>query len=116
MAGEIDEFTFSGSAGDVVLIRLAEVSSILEPRIVLLRPGGSMIGETWDYDVAEITYAGLPVTGTYTIRVLDEGADDLGDYSVHLQRLNGPVGGAAIVRSRLRPGRWSTGRRRDRIC
>ncbi len=97
VAGEADEFTFTGAAGDAVLIRLAEGVTILEPQITLQRPGGAVLQTVWDYSLAEVVQASLPVSGTYTIRVSDNGNEDTGSYSLHVQNLKNPVGAVAIA-------------------
>ena len=103
-AGESDAFTVSGASGEILLLRLAEVTTVLEPQLRVFTPAGVRLQGGWDYDVAELITEPLTTTGTYTVIVTDNPGTDLGDYSLHLQRLNGPVGGAAISYGQTQAG------------
>lgn len=69
----VDEWTFTGAAGQQVSIQCAPAGeSDTDPRINLLDPGGSIIASDDDGGegkTASLTSVSLPATGTYTIRV-----------------------------------------------
>jgi len=93
----MDSYTFSGSAGDVILIRMAETTADIEPRLRLLNPSGIEIEDIYSYDVAIIDQFTLPVTGTYTITASDYYDDETGDYCLHLQCLDDPADAVALL-------------------
>jgi hypothetical protein len=104
VAGELDTYTFSASAGDVIVIRMAELTNALEPQLVLYSPGGSVLENEWSYTMIELFEVTLATTGTYSVVARDNGNDDTGDYSIHLQCLNNPAGASGITYSQTLSG------------
>jgi len=104
VVGEIDEYSFSGTAGEVVILRLAELSAVLEPRLRLLNPSGVEIASTYGYSLAELDEVSLPTTGVYKVTVSDNGADETGSYSLHVQCITVPAGATAIVLGQIHSG------------
>ncbi len=89
--GEIDTYTFTASAGDVVVARLTEDSPYSsEPFIELFTPQGALLSAKQDVGQARIRKA-LPETGLYTILVSDgHPGEDIGSYGIFLQRTSNP--------------------------
>ena len=85
MPGEIDEFSFTASAGETIYIRVADtettefVDIAFDPFVALIGPSGNVIASggssTTGGLVAGISLA-LVEDGTYSVRVSDDGAFD----------------------------------------
>ncbi len=92
-AAEMDTYTFSGVAGEWVLINLAVTLGTLDPQIRLYRPDGTLLCNASNSNggFAEITNCQLSDTGTYTLLVNDYGDIDPGNYRLYLQRLTDAV-------------------------
>jgi hypothetical protein len=86
--GEADVFEFDATAGDRVILRLADTSSPGEPHLSLMRPNGTLMNDVYDYTLAELDAIELTIGGTYTVRVHDHGNDETFAYCLHLQCLN----------------------------
>ncbi len=90
VVGEVDTYTFSGTAGDKVIIRMTESttgsSEYMEPRIELYNPSGQLIEDSVNSSQTCL-FLVLPSTGTYTIFASDgyPGEDD-GNYAIFIQR------------------------------
>ena len=83
---EQDIFTFSGAAGDVVRVRMAETSGNLNlGGFTMYRPDGTQLCSTIFNDNS----CTLNVSGAHTIIVTGSGA---GNYEIAIQRRNNPVG------------------------
>ncbi|MBK8904512.1 MAG: hypothetical protein IPM53_25260 [Anaerolineaceae bacterium] len=93
LAGETDSFTFSGSAGDRIRVRVVETSGSLAAFQEIIQPGGTSLCSTI---VTEITCL-LESNGNHTLLINDFGGTDNGNYSLYLQRLNNPVGCSTIA-------------------
>jgi hypothetical protein len=89
-AGEIDAYTFTANAGDIVLVRMTRSPGTIWPEIKVYGPDGTELCATWGYSTAEISSCNLPSTGTYTVLADDDFQEYTGDYSLYLQRLNNP--------------------------
>jgi hypothetical protein len=97
-AAEMDAFTFSASAGDIVLARFSPPASAeLWPELRLYGPDGTRLCEKVSTDVAEIAACSLPSDGSYTLLALDHFGLDGSPYHLYLQRLNAPGGASAIA-------------------
>ena len=96
VSGEIDEYTFTATAGHTVYIRIADaestefVSSPFSPFIELLDPNGSLIASASGALVGDIARF-LVVTGRYTVRVSDGSfrRDETGSYNLYFARAPG---------------------------
>jgi len=72
-AGEVDEFSFDGSAGSIIKITLVETSNFggpngsVDARGLLIAPSGAPVGSVFDSN-AQVQFT-LPETGTYAIQV-----------------------------------------------
>lgn len=84
LIAELDAYTFDGTAGDVVIIRMTRSSGFLDPFLELFDPAGTRIAEDQGYPQAEIGPLSLESTGSYTILASDYDGDDTGNYSLTL--------------------------------
>ncbi len=95
---ERDAYTFTASAGDVVLMALADGDYYygIDPEIRLYDASGVLIksGSSGN-DYVEITHT-LPAPGVYTLLLGDTGGNNTANYTFHLQRLNGPANATPI--------------------
>jgi hypothetical protein len=90
---EVDIYSFTATAGDKVVVRMAVTSGALDPEITLYKPDNITLPCSAYYPfggTAEIASCALPETDTYTIRAGDSGNTDTGSYNLFLQRLNNP--------------------------
>lgn len=89
---DTDRFFFAGVANDQVRVRLAGLTTNLDP-VVEVRDGANTLLETSNCVSVSNTRCStqfdvtLPATGDYLIIVLDSGADNVGDYQLGLERL-----------------------------
>ena len=91
VSGEEDVFTFSASAGDVVLAQMAATSGNLDPSIRINNSDGDTICSAYNYtNPAKIESCTLTTFGAYTLRASDYNDGDTGNYQIYLQRLNNP--------------------------
>jgi len=100
LAGEIDIFSFTADAGDVVLVRMSRTSAGLDPYIRLYAPDATLLCSASSYgESVDIASCTLPNGGTYTILAGDYAFDgnETGNYSLHLQRLNEPGNAMSIA-------------------
>jgi hypothetical protein len=81
---EQDQFTFDGEQGDVVTFTLVQTGAIDPGFLVaaeVLYPPVPSFGSRFFAQVRNVV---LPFTGTYTVRVLDNGNTDRGSYSLRI--------------------------------
>ena len=104
-AAEMDCFTFSGSAGDRVRIRMVKTSGTgFSPTQEEMRPNGTT--KCTPTGALDVTCA-LDYTGTHTILIEDSAGTNTGGYVVSVQLLNNPTGcttltiGAAVTSSSI---------------
>ncbi len=95
---ETDVYTFSGAAGERMLIRLLDLPEVsnLEMQFWLYRPNGTVLCGSWSYTLAELACL-LDASGTHTLLVGDLYGDLVGSYRLHLQRLNPPASAAPLA-------------------
>ena len=88
----IDVWTFEAEAGEVVWIRMQELDALLEPRLRLYGPDGSLLATGADNNItSDILDRTLPDAGTYTLLASDSGTDDIGDYCLHLVNISDSI-------------------------
>lgn len=97
-AGQVDTYSFTGAAGDVVIISLINTdpdgNMNFNPFLALYGPGGEQVASDDDslggFDARIV--AQLPAEGTYTIeaRVSDRGVKPTGNYTLTLEQLDAP--------------------------
>ncbi len=87
LAADTDAYTFTGQAGQTVIIQVSRESGRLQPRIDLYSPSGGDVeasaGGMFPY-VPLLEGHQLAESGQYTIVVRDRGANQSGDYSLSL--------------------------------
>ncbi len=96
---EIDTYTFTGELEDQVVVRMNRTPGTLDPHIRVYGPDGTLLcgSSKSSFDrLAEVQCA-LEASGVHTILAGDLGAQDTGEYAVHLQRTNGPGSANAIA-------------------
>jgi len=94
--GEIDEYTFSSSAGNTVYLRVADtettqfINSAFLPQIDLIDPNGVLLTSSRGGLVGDIARA-LVVSGQYTVRIRDDssGEDETGSYNLYFANAPG---------------------------
>jgi hypothetical protein len=94
-AGEMDCYTFSGTVGARIRLRMVNTSGgSFFPTAEVVRPNGKNVcGPQGPNDIT----CTLNRTGTHTIIVEDSAGTNTGNYKLEIQKLNAPVGCTAIV-------------------
>jgi hypothetical protein len=88
---EVDSYTFQGTAGDPLRIVLSTSSAGLDPEIVLRDPTGAIL-QTASCDGGSVSRCStnldqaLPSTGDYILNLSDIGANEIGNYTLHLDQ------------------------------
>ena len=98
--GDVDTYSFSGSEGDKVILRLTESSNspsfLLEPFAEIYGPAGDLLLSDSDNGQSHIEIT-LPADGSYTILASDSyPGDDTGSYGLFIQRIVNP-GNTTII-------------------
>ena len=92
LAGEIDTYSFTATAGDDLIVHIGETAGIADftPWIRLFAPDNSMVGNASGVLAAQINVAAAQ-TGTYTVQVgsFDTGFDATGSYTLTLAKSPG---------------------------
>lgn len=81
VAGERDEFTFSGATGDVIILPFTKISGDFNPYVELFDPQGRCIA----YSGSGMINATLPATGDFKITVRDYNDTHTGNYQFSSQ-------------------------------
>ena len=90
MPAEMDAYTFTASAGDKILIGATQLSNVWLG-VQLYDPQGDLLVSHGTHTHSEIRQT-LTTAGNYTILFNDSfGGDTVGDYALHLQKLNPPT-------------------------
>jgi hypothetical protein len=98
IAAEMDAYSFSGHAGDRVVIRMGTSSGTLRPLLRLYRNDGVKVCEGGNpYGTAgELGSCALTQSGTYTLLVSDYGDVRTGTYGLHFQVVSRPANATAL--------------------
>ena len=110
--GDVDDFTFSGTAGQMVVLRLAAAPANAPIEAALLNPaglGGVAVAAEGDERYSERST--LQSTGTYTVRVFSGSALGMGAYTVEAYTID-PA--PEHVPAAIAIGQTVTGERIDR--
>ncbi len=90
--GNVDEYTFTASAGDSIFYNLYEIDTEIEARITVVAPNGAILHNAHP-SMAQIgqsvQLAYLAQSGTYSIFVSDDGSNDIGAYAHTFVRVPG---------------------------
>jgi len=92
-----DAYTFSGSAGDVIVVRMSEVTGGMNPRVELFDPGGAALSSASDAIRAQVDGVTLPAGGTYTILASNLTPGSGGSYGLMVQRTFDPGQATALT-------------------
>jgi Ca2+-binding RTX toxin-like protein len=95
--GDLDSYTFSANAGDMVYLRVADtettefINSNFTPFVALFDPDGDLVDTDWGALVAHLDGVDLVKTGTYTVVVRDNssGDDSHGSYDIYFVKAPG---------------------------
>jgi hypothetical protein len=91
-AGEQDEYCFSASGGDTLIVRLQLTKGVLAPEVRLCSADGTELQRWWNYGGQPLdTEASLPADGQYKILVCDHWVGSTGNYLLYIERRNKPT-------------------------
>ena len=86
---EVDAYSYTGNAGDIMVIQMRAVQRNIESQLRLYSPSGNLLSEALPtYGFSRINAFVLPETGTYTVLCMDKNGNDLGDYGFSIQWIN----------------------------
>jgi len=102
-APEMEVYTFSGDAGEIVRISAVSTSGNLCPAIELLGPSGSSLTNTFPFCNTRTGNISLPTSGAYKIVIYARDIGQTGAYNVNLQFTSGRCG-TAIAYGQTLPG------------
>ena len=119
---EVDQFQFTGVAGEVVLIRVADSAgdgsedvSAFDPFVALAGPDGDTLA-TGSSGITGGLVAAIAIRlvtdGQYTVSVLDDGAFDganIGPYNIHFAKVPGASDGGRLLNGDEIDGRIDLG-------
>jgi hypothetical protein len=96
-AAQVNSYSFSANAGDIVDVTVTATSGSLSPEIQLLISNGTQVPGSpvkTSGNTVELNPATLPASpsGVYTIEVSDSYATYTGNYAIYLQRQDDPGG------------------------
>ncbi len=87
---EVDAYQFTGNEGDVIWIRMRDVSKV-DSHFKLYDAGRQLLLEEYDDGgLAEIKGLVLPQSGIFYLNVFDHANNETGDYGLSLQKINSP--------------------------
>ena len=94
-AGEIDEWTFTATAGDRITAHIGEIvdDNDFRPWLRLLSPSDTVLGDVSGVSATVIDDVVAPATGTYKLRVasFDSGFDGTGSYRLTVVHTPPPI-------------------------
>lgn len=84
--GDVDVYSFNGSAGQRATIQLTTADSFLDPLLRIFGPDGAKLKEvgTFSGNPAIVDSLLLPKNGVYTVMCSDQGGDETAGYAVDL--------------------------------
>ena len=96
--GAMSTYTFTGTAGAALFLRMARASGTVAPWLRLYGAGTLVCGGGGQYLSAyDLTSCVLPTSGTYTLLVHDATGSETGSYGLTLQRFAQPFGATALA-------------------
>jgi hypothetical protein len=93
-AGQTNCYTFSGTAGDEIRLRLITTSGSVSPTQEVLRPNGTTI--CGPSNTGDLTCP-LTDTGTHALLIEDQSGINTGAYVISVRRLNSTTGCTAVT-------------------
>ncbi len=86
---ELDAYTFDGTAGDQVFVRMTATSGDIDPQFEVYAPDGTQLCSDSGYGSTPAeAECSLDSDGTYAILGGDRGGNDTGTYTLELQQSN----------------------------
>ena len=104
LAAQMDSYSFTGTAGEVVDLTMTPTSGTLAPKIQLLSPGGTLLGSACKSGPQELNTITLTSTGTYTVTASDCSGTNTGNYALFLQSINSPVSPITLPVAQVQTG------------
>ncbi|ALS98091.1 PKD domain-containing protein [Lacimicrobium alkaliphilum] len=87
--GDLDTFTFSGEAGDIINISVTDIDETnLAPYLYLFAQNGTYLTQRGGTTVAELIDYSLPDDGIYTLMVMDNSSGTVNDTGIGPYRLD----------------------------
>jgi hypothetical protein len=96
--GDIDTFRFAGTAGTTVAVQVTMKTGSFYPCLTVAFGTTQLISAPCKYGYTARQLILLPNTGTYTVRVWEDGYDAQMSYELYLQQLRPPVSVPAPLR------------------
>lgn len=86
---QVDVYSYSGNAGDLMVLQMRSVQGNIESQLRLYDPSGNLLAEALPSGgLSRIDAFVLPETGTYTVLCMDKNGNDLGNYGFSIQWIN----------------------------
>ncbi len=102
-AAQINAYTFTANANDVVDVTLVATGGAYIPKIQLNDPNGHQVTSTYAGSPfscsgasIELKTVQLTIAGTYTLNVTDCNTTNTGGYALYAQRTNNPTGATGL--------------------
>src|SRR5262249_24796401 len=95
LPAEVEAYSFSGAAGDKILLRMARSSGDIQPRAYIYRPDGTVLCGSEGLWFTE-TPCVLDATGTHAFLAAGANGFSTGAYGVEVQRTSGPGNAAPL--------------------
>ncbi|MGM0378062.1 MAG: hypothetical protein ACQEQ0_14940, partial [Bacteroidota bacterium] len=98
MLGEMDAFTFNGTSGDIINVRMRFSSDYDDPQIELYNPAGFRIASKSSTSaLVSLDTVMLEDSGQYTILTMSRTGSQTGSYGISLQRTFDPPNASPIA-------------------
>jgi hypothetical protein len=94
--GEKDTLTFSGTAGDVIIVRMARMSGNIAVYVEVFDPSWFRIADDWGVAYVGLDTLALTSSGTFAIVASDYTGSGTGPYGLSLQRTFAPGGASSL--------------------
>lgn len=105
---EIDGYTFSAIAGDVLVFQSGACSATFDARAELYNAAGQLVvSDFTDNGLARLDTVHVPATGLYRLLVMEKEGDETGDYGLSLQKVDPAVGALTLSPGVAAPGALS---------
>lgn len=89
---QVDEYSFTAEAGDIIYLRMRDAESPVDACFQLIDPTGQFIAEECgNGGIVQLKGFEIEAYGTYTILAYDKNHNDLGSYGISLNKLNSPA-------------------------
>ncbi|MBV6442265.1 MAG: T9SS C-terminal target domain-containing protein [Haliscomenobacteraceae bacterium CHB4] len=99
-ASDIEIFSVAVMPGDILWIRVSPVSSLVNPKVELWTPQGSLFASVSTQNAFEMVQLVKTIPnnsgGAYIILVSDTGADDTGRFCISVNKFNSPPNAAFL--------------------